>query len=159
MGIAATARNNAPESAAARTNPIIALRDIEVAGLMNPSGAQGRERKQCDHARALDRDGQLTLMTRAIARGAGGNNLAALGYEALQCANVLVIDLQGFVGTEAANLATRTGTAPAHAAAAPFASAIVTASITAIATAARASIAAFTIAAMFTSFFVCHLSP
>src|SRR5271155_3317174 len=66
IGIAATARNSAPESAAARISPIIALRVTALAAL-SVSDAQSREWKQRDHACAFDCNRELTLMTRTVA--------------------------------------------------------------------------------------------
>src|SRR5580658_6609458 len=93
IGIAATARNNAPESAAARINPTIALPVTDASPSLSKyvCSAQGRERKQRDHPRALYRDRQLPLMPRAVARGARGHDLAAFGDEALQRAHILEI--------------------------------------------------------------------
>src|ERR1700676_4361535 len=58
-------------------------------------------------------------MARAVARGAAGYDLAALGDEILQCAHVLVIDLERFVGAEPAHLAPPSTGPPPHPAAPP----------------------------------------
>src|ERR1700675_471011 len=119
-GIAPPARKNAPANAAARTIPITALR-VTGFSRLDP---ERRERQQREHARALDRDGELALMLGAIARGSARHYLAALGDEAAERAHVFVIDLERLVGAEAAYLATTAARSPAthSAAAATFAS-------------------------------------
>src|SRR5579872_2487872 len=161
IGIAATARNSAPESAAALISPIIALRDTLPSP--HPSHAQGREWEQRDDARAFDCDRQLPLMPRAVARGSRRNDLAALGNKALQRAYVLEIHFQRFIRAEAAYFTTAAGTASTHSTAA---TSLATASFAAIVTTtaatstARTSITAAAMltmaAAVFASFFVCH---
>jgi hypothetical protein len=101
-------------------------------------------------------------MSGAVTRGSCRDDLAALGNEALQRADVLEIDLQRLVSAEAAYLATAAGTASTHSAAATSLApatlaAIATASFATIiaATTPRTSIAAAS-AAVFTSFFVWH---
>src|SRR5215469_9661561 len=91
-------------------------------------------------------------MLRAVTRGATRHNLATLGDEARQRADVLVVDLEALVCAKAANLSAPAGAA-AHAGAA-F-------SGTTIAFAARASspsaiITARAVTVLFRSLFVCH---
>ena len=56
-------------------------------------------------ARALDRDRQLALMLGAVAGHAAGQDLAALGHEATQAGEVLVIDVLNLIYAELADLA------------------------------------------------------
>ena len=60
-------------------------------------------------------------MARAVARGAAGHDLAALGDEILQGAHVLVVDLERLVGAKPAYFAPASAGPPAHPA--PLASA------------------------------------
>jgi hypothetical protein len=60
-------------------------------------------RQQGHRARALDGVSQLALMARAAARDATRNDLAALGDEAPQPANVLVVDEIDLVRAELAD--------------------------------------------------------
>src|SRR5271163_3023747 len=104
-------------------------------------------------------------MLGAVAGGAARYNLAALGDETAERAHVFVIDLEGLVRAEAADLAPPARTAATHPAAATLATAtLATATLAAIVAAARtrsavASAAAFTrpVAASFRSFLVSHL--
>src|SRR5215831_16542547 len=72
-----------------------------------------------EEARALDRLRELTLLLRRDGRDARRHDLAALGDEALQEADVLVVDLRGIRARERAGLAATEERAPrGHAAAA-----------------------------------------
>jgi hypothetical protein len=61
--------------------------------------------EKAEMARALDRDGQLTLLLAGNRGDAAGDDLAALGHEALQQTNVFVIDDWSFLAREGAALA------------------------------------------------------
>src|ERR1700689_4494076 len=98
-------------------------------------------------------------MLGAVAGGAARYNLAAFGDETAERAHVLVIDLEGLVRTEAADLAPPTRTAATHPAATTLATAALAATVAAGTRAAVASAAAFArpVAASFRSFLVSHL--
>src|SRR5579885_525162 len=98
-GTAPPARKNDPDRAAARMLPMIALRVI-----FGRSDSESRERKQCDHSSPFDRYRKLALMLGAVAGGPAGHDLAAFGDEPPQGSDVLIVDLEGFVGAEAAYL-------------------------------------------------------
>jgi hypothetical protein len=80
--------------------------------------AQGRKWQERQNTRALDRNGQGPLMSGAITGNPAGDDLAALGNECAQGPDILVVNLQGFVGAKAANLAPSAGPSP-HPAAIP----------------------------------------
>src|ERR1700719_2091200 len=150
-GIAPPARKNAPDSAAARTIPMTALRVTRLSRL----NSERRERQQREHARALDRDRKLALMLGAIARSPARYYLAALGDEAAERAHVFVVDLQRLVGAEAAYHAPSARTSTTHPAAAtspPPAFAAVVAAGTRAAVASAAATFARPVAASFRSF-------
>src|SRR5271155_252823 len=99
-------------------------------------------------------------MLGAVAGGTARYNLAALGDETAERAHVFVIDLEGLVRAEAADLAPPARTAATHPAAATLATAALSAIVAAAGTrSAVASAAAFTrpVAASFRSFLVSHL--
>src|SRR3954465_14526841 len=56
-----------------------------------------REGEKGDVARARDRDADLALVLRAVARDAAGGDLAAIGDELLEGLRVLVVDGRGLV--------------------------------------------------------------
>src|SRR4029079_2422362 len=64
----------------------------------------GRVREQGDVARALERDGQLALVSRAGPRLASRLNLGAFGQIAPEAVDLLVVDLLGLVRAERADL-------------------------------------------------------
>ena len=65
----------------------------------------GRHVRQQGHrASTLDGVGELALMTRAAARDAAGNDLAALGDETAQTTDVLVVNEADLVRAELADL-------------------------------------------------------
>ena len=66
-------------------------------------GRLGEERHRTGPANGAR---ELALVTGAAARDAPWSDLAALGYEALQSANVLVVDQTHLVDAELANLST-----------------------------------------------------
>src|SRR5512140_1085412 len=96
-----------------------------------------------EHARPLDRGGDLALVLRAVPADAPRDDLAALGQEVLELPLVLVVDLQVLVGAEPADLATAEAAPPALLAAALVA---VTAAV-AVAAAAEAAAATTAVAA------------
>src|SRR5215831_13206751 len=62
------------------------------------------ERQQRQHARALDRRGELLLVHRARAGHAPRHDLAAVGHEAAQALLVLVVDERHLLETQLAVL-------------------------------------------------------
>jgi len=88
---------------------------------------------QAEATSALDVLGQLTLVLGRNARDVTGNNAASFRDETGHDANVLVIEEQGFIQDEGADLATAKATASTTTTAAATISAIAT--VTAIATA------------------------
>src|SRR5690349_7617090 len=62
-------------------------------------------RQQADLPAALDRLGELALLLGADGGDAAGNDLATLGDESLEQADVLIIDLGGVLPGERAGLA------------------------------------------------------
>src|SRR3546814_19537031 len=61
-------------------------------------------RQQREETRALDRQCQLTLITRAGAGDAGRNDLAVLANVTLEQGEILVVDLRSVVRAELAGL-------------------------------------------------------
>src|SRR5512134_3439390 len=99
------------------------------------SGAQDRVGQDREHAGALHRLRDLALVLRAVAADAPRDDLAALGEEVLQLALVLVVDLEGLVGAEAAHLApAEAAPAAAHLVAAAAVAAVAVAAAVAAAT-------------------------
>jgi hypothetical protein len=60
--------------------------------------------------RALDRDGELSLMSSAYAGHAAGKDLGALGDESAKSHNVLVVNMLYLINTESAYLLALTAT-------------------------------------------------
>src|SRR6266545_3768528 len=78
---------------------------------MTSPSAGDRERQKSDGAGALDGQGDLALMTRAVARDAPRNDLAPIADEVLEGLRVLVIDGDRLVRAELADALA--GAAPA----------------------------------------------
>ncbi len=93
-----SATRRSPASGTARRDPL---------GHGAALGAEvlGRVRQQRDVAGALERDGQLALVPGAGAGLAARLDLGALGQVAAQAVDLLVVDLDGLVGAEGADLA------------------------------------------------------
>src|SRR5258708_4230392 len=109
--------------------------------LLHDIGQQGHE------AGALDGVGQDALLLVADCGDAGGHDLAALGNEALQELDVLIVDLGRVIAREGAGLlATEEGPAGAVLAAATAAFAVAAASAFTIASAFAAAVTIATVA-------------
>jgi hypothetical protein len=110
--------------------------------------APGNEGKQGEVPRALDGDGEGALALRGESRLAARFDLAALGDEAAQAGDILVIDLVHAIGCEDVHAApaTRAGTTEAPAATTTKPATAATTK-PATATAAKPAAAAITIAA------------
>src|SRR5271169_3890035 len=96
-------------------------------------------------------------MARAVARGAAGHDLAALGNEILQGAHILIIDLERLVGAEPAYFAPASAGPPAHPA--PFASTSFARAVGVGARASGARSSATVSGALLCPFFVGHFFP
>jgi hypothetical protein len=94
---------------------------------------------------ALDRNGQLALVLRTVARHALGQDLATLRNELAKTGDILIVDMFDFIRTESAHLA---ASPPGPAAA----TAITVASAVAAATAAAATAAASIVRHDYSSF-------